>query len=217
MSVRNMFDKQLVVLNTQLVEMATLIESAITAATTALIERDTEQAQVAIAYEKEIDVREKKVESLCLKLLLQQQPVAKDLRQVSAALKMITDMERIGDQARDISEIFLNSKNNIQISANSDMQEMSKAAIIMVHKVVNAFVNTDLQVAKDVIAYDDVIDNLYQKTKDDLVEMIKKGGQDAEAAIDLLSIAKYFERIGDHATNIAEWVIYSITGEHTSN
>ncbi len=216
MSVRNMFDKQLIVLNTQLVEMATLLESAITAATSALVENDKEQAAIAIAYEKEIDVREKKVESLCLKLLLQQQPVAKDLRQVSAALKMITDMERIGDQARDISEIYLASPNEIQISANSDMQEMSKAAIYMVKKVVDAFVNTDLQTAKDVIAYDDTIDKLYQKTKDDLVEMIKKGGNGAEAAIDLLSIAKYFERIGDHATNIAEWVIYSITGEHTS-
>ncbi len=215
MSVRNNFERQLLTLNTKLVEMATLIENAIECATTALEIGDKQKAQDAINFEKEIDLREKEIQNLCLKLLLQQQPVAKDLRQISAALKMITDMERIGDQARDISEIFLSSENNIQIMSDGYIKNMSKATITMVHNVVDAFINKDLELAQSVLTYDDVMDDLYNKTKLHLVDLIKKHEYE-EATIDLLSIAKYFERIGDHATNIAEWVIYSITGEHNS-
>lgn len=194
--------------------MATLIENAIDCAATALIVSDKAKAQQAIEYDKDVDIIEKDIEGLCLKILLQQQPVAKDLRQVSAALKMITDMERIGDQARDISEILLTAPYAIQIEPAGKIAKMATATIKMVHDVVDSFVKTDMELAKKVIGYDDVIDELYMQTRQQLIEVIRSHDSNVNAAVDLLSIAKYFERIGDHATNIAEWVIFSITGQH---
>lgn len=211
---RSNFDKQLAVLKNQLSEMATLIENAIDCAVTALIAGDLTKADKAVEYHGEIDSMEKEIEALCLKILLQQQPVAKDLRVVSAALKMITDMERIGDQARDISEILIDAPHSIQINAAGHISDMATATIKMVHDVVDAFVKNDMDIAQKVIGYDDVIDEMYLKTRAELIETIRNDPENVNVAVDLLSIAKYFERIGDHATNIAEWVIFSITGFH---
>ena len=143
-----------------------------------------------------------------------QQPVAKDLRQVSAALKMITDMERIGDQARDISDILLLSEHGIKINPSGVISQMAKATIKMVHNVVDSFVRKDMELAQQVIEFDDVIDVLYSQAKEEIVDRIRREEEDVNVLVDLLSVAKYFERIGDHTTNIAEWVIFSITGVH---
>ncbi|MEG1894933.1 MAG: phosphate signaling complex protein PhoU [Oscillospiraceae bacterium] len=214
---RSNFDKQLVVLNSQLTDMAALAENAIDCAAEALILSDKEKARLAIEYDGEIDEIEKEIERLCLLILLQQQPVAKDLRQVSAALKMITDMERIGDQARDISEILLTSPQKIQITQEGNIAQMARATKKMIHDVVDSFVKADIQLAQQIIDFDDVIDNFYDNARRELIEEIQSGSERVEVAVDLLSISKYFERIGDHATNIAEWVIFSLTGVHKSN
>ena len=206
---RNRFDEQLESLNNSLIRMGALCESAIANATKALLEGDRTLAGRAIEADSEIDQAEREVESLCLKLLLQQQPVARDLRQISSALKMITDMERIGDQASDISDItmhirFENLRSKVHIS------DMAAAAIKMVTDSIDSFVKKDLELAKAVAAYDDVVDRLFIKVKDELLILIKDGDV---SCLDLLMIAKYLERIGDHAVNIAEWVQYSITGQ----
>ena len=156
---------------------------------------------------------EREIESICLKLLLQQQPVARDLRQISAALKMITDMERIGDQAEDIAEIitFLNGRTGEECH---DIRNMAEATIKMVTDSVNAYVQQDLSIAESVAAYDDVVDNCFDRVKSTLIQMIAENTADGEYALDLLMIAKYFERIGDHAVNIGEWVEFSVTGVH---
>ncbi|MEG1782369.1 MAG: phosphate signaling complex protein PhoU [Oscillospiraceae bacterium] len=211
---RSNFDKQLVILKNQLTEMATLIENSIDCAATALIIAGTEKAHKAIEYHSGIDEMEKSIEALCLQILLQQQPVAKDLRIVSAALKMITDMQRIGDQARDISEILLDAPHPIRIDAAGGISNMATATIKMVHDVVDAFVKNDMDIAKKVITYDDIIDDMYIKTRAELIEVIRADQENVNMAVDLLSIAKYFEKIGDHAVNIAQWVIFSITGLH---
>jgi phosphate transport system protein len=210
---RNKFDEQLELLNTQLIQMGSLCENAIENSARALIEGNQKYARFAIDGDEEIDRKEREIESLCLKLLLQQQPVARDLRQISSALKMITDMERIGDQAADISEITLLA--NIRASDNTlHIAEMSRATIKMVKESIDAYVRRDLELARAVIAYDDIVDNLFDKVKDDIIEMVGKCTDNGEFAIDILMIAKYFERIGDHATNIAEWVEFSLTGIH---
>ena len=157
---------------------------------------------------------ERDIESLCMKLLLQQQPVARDLRLISAALKMITDMERIGDHAGDISEMTLLMSDEPYIISPEEIQGMAKETTDMVIKSIDAFVKRDMELAKKVIAQDDVVDDLFMKVKQDLIQMINKSAENGEQAADILMVAKYFERIGDHATNIAEWVIYSITGSH---
>ena len=210
---RNKFDTQLENLNNSLISMGALCENAIASAVKALMNNDMSLADKAIAAEKEIDQKEKDIESLCLKLLLQQQPVAKDLRLISAALKMITDMERIGDQAADIAEIvtFTDLSNNINRVHISDM---AKATIKMVIDSIEAFVKRDLELAHDVIKSDDIVDELFTKIKTDIVSLISKDSDDGEQFVDIIMIAKYLERIGDHATNIAEWVVFSITGEH---
>lgn len=210
---RNKFDIQLEELNDDLIVMGALCENAIACAVKALKNNDIELAKEAIKVEKEIDQKEKDIESLCLKLLLQQQPVAKDLRLISSALKMITDMERIGDQAADIAEIFTyidlaESKNNIHIS------DMAEATIKMVTDSIDAFVKRDLDLANAVIKYDDIVDELFTKIKNDLIQLIACDTKYGEQALDILMIAKYLERIGDHAVNIAEWVVFSITGTH---
>lgn len=210
---RNKFEEQLVQLNDMLLEMGALIEKAITLAAQALKEQDAELAHKVIAYEIEIDQKEKDIESLCLKLLLQQQPVARDLRLISAALKMITDMERIGDQAADIAEITLMIGNAPYVKELEYIPEMALTTIKMVTESIDAFVKKDLRIAQSVIAHDDIVDRLFDAVKNDLIELIRGDIANKEQAIDLLMIAKYFERIGDHAVNIAEWVVFSITGQ----
>ncbi|MBM7686734.1 phosphate signaling complex protein PhoU [Defluviitalea raffinosedens] len=212
---RNKFDEQLELLKKQMIQMGALCEGAIANATKALIDGDIELAKKAIAADGNIDQKEKEIESLCLKLLLQQQPVARDLRQISSALKMITDMERIGDQAADISEITMLA--NIKAADNTNhIVDMAKATIKMVTDSIDAYVRQDLGLAKAVIDYDDVVDNLFNDVKADMIRLINEDTNNGEFAIDLMMIAKYFERIGDHATNIAEWVVFSITGKHIS-
>ena len=210
---RSKFDGQLRLLNRELMEMGALCENVIALSAKALLTGDTALARKVAPLDAEIDQKERNVEGLCLKLLLQQQPVARDLRQISAALKMITDMERIGDQAEDIAEIigFLDGRTGADCAY---IGEMADATIRMVTDSVDAFVKRDLALAKSVIEFDDVVDNLFTKVKASLIAMIREKPGDGEYALDLLMIAKYFERIGDHATNIAEWVEFSVTGIH---
>lgn len=210
---RSRFEEQLALLNKELIEMGALCEEVIALSSKALTAADKDLAKKVAPLDAEIDQKERNIESMCLKLLLQQQPVAKDLRQISAALKMITDMERIGDQAEDIAEIvcFLDGRS----SENDDlMREMARATIQMVTESVDAFVKHDIILAEKVIADDDTVDAFFDQVKNKLIEKIGKEPSDGEYALDLLMIAKYFERIGDHAVNIAEWVIFSVTGVH---
>lgn len=210
---RSRYDEQLSLLNRQLIEMGALCEEAIALAARALLLGDKDLAARVLPLENEINQKERDIESMCLKLLLQQQPVARDLRQVSAALKMITDMERIGDQALDIAEIIGFLKG--QPGTDCDyIAEMARSTIKMVTESVDAFVKRDTAVANAVITYDDVVDDLFDKVKASLIGMIAAKPEDGEYALDLLMIAKYFERIGDHAVNIAEWVVFSVMGVH---
>ena len=211
---RNRFDEQLSLLNRELMEMGTLIEQSIRSAAQALIERSITSADSAIAFDKQVDQKERDIESLCLKLLLQQQPVARDLRLISAALKMITDMERIGDQAADISGIVIYLSDEPLVKNPQHLTQMAEAAIRMVTGSLDAYVNKDLELAREVMLMDDVIDELFDTIKNELIELIRKDADNGSQAIDLMMIAKYFERIGDHAQNIAEWVEYAITGKH---
>lgn len=210
---RNRFDEQLALLNRELIEMGALCEEVIALAAKALVEGDKAMAKKVAPLDAEIDQKERTIESMCLKLLLQQQPVAKDLRQISAALKMITDMERIGDQAEDISEIitYMDRPGGEKSAA---LQEMARATIKMVTDSVDAFVKRDTILAEKVVADDDTVDECFNSVKRELIEKIAGAPEEGEYALDILMIAKYFERIGDHATNIAEWVIFSVTGEH---
>ena len=211
---RNRFDRQLHLLDEQLTHMGELCETAIAKATQALKDGSIEQAKVIIAEDEEIDQIEKDIERLCLKLLLQQQPVAKDLRRISAALKMITDMERIGDQTADIADIVIATKSTEEKNLK-DINRMAEATVKMVRDSVSAYVQKDLELARKVMAADDEVDDLFDLVKGDLVKFISDHkGSAGDEAIDLIMIAKYLERIGDHATNIAEWVEFSITGIH---
>ena len=211
---RNRFDMQLELLNEQLIHMGELCGVAIERATEALANGDLKQAEAVIKADEEIDQMEKDIEQLCLKLLLQQQPVARDLRQISAALKMITDMERIGDLAADIAEIIISEKWT-EKSELYDISIMSEAVSGMVRESVRAYVEKDLALAQLVMDADTEVDRMFDENKEHLVEFIaaKKGGH-GKKLIDLIMITKYLERIGDHATNIAEWVEFSITGIH---
>ena len=210
---RSRFDEQLTLLSRELIEMGALCEEVISMASRALMDGDATLARRVAPLDSEIDHKERSIESMCLKLLLQQQPVARDLRQISAALKMITDMERIGDQAEDISEIvqFLNGRT----VENADLlQEMSRAVIKMVTESVDAYVKYDIMLAEKVVKDDDIVDSCFTTVKRKLIDAIAANPSDGEYALDLMMIAKYFERIGDHAVNIAEWVIFSVTGVH---
>ena len=211
---RNRFDRQLKLLNDELIDMGTMIEQSIENALNALIAQDKKKAEEVIAFDAEIDRQEREIESLCMKLLLQQQPVARDLRLISAALKMITDMERIGDQASDIAELAIFMADKPYIKELKHISQMGKETMCMVVNSVDAFVEKNLEKAQQVLTHDDIVDTLFVEVKAELIELIHKDMENGEQATDLLMIAKYFERIGDHATNIAEWVIYSITGEH---
>lgn len=210
---RSRFDEQLGLLNKKMIEMGAQCEELIAFVAKALLNGDAESAKKAKLQGREIDQMEREIESICLKLLLQQQPVAKDLRVISAALKMITDMERIGDQAEDIAEIipFLNGKTGAEFD---DFKLMAQATCKMVTDSIDAYVRQDVKLAKSVLEHDDIVDDAFKKMKDTLIKMITDNNADGEYAIDLLMIAKYFERIGDHATNIAEWVEFSVTGVH---
>ncbi|MGI6530053.1 MAG: phosphate signaling complex protein PhoU [Clostridia bacterium] len=211
---RSRFDEQLDALNKELVEMGALIEKAIDIAVKALLEQNEELAKFAVLFDNEVDQKEKDIENMCLKLLLQQQPVAKDLRLISAALKMITDMERIGDQAADISEITLMMLDKPYIKKLEHIQQMAEATTKMVKESIDAFVKMDYDLAKSVVDFDDVVDDLFNVVKKEVVELIREDISNSEQSVNLLMIAKYFERIGDHATNIAEWVIFAIKGIH---
>lgn len=211
---RNRFDQELSALNNELIEMGALIERAIDDASRALLEKDPALARQAIGQGARVDEKEKQIERRCLRLLLQQQPVAADLRMISTALKMITDMERIGDQAEDISEIALRLIDDGCAGSLEHIPQMAWATVRMVTGAVDAFVARDLDRARAVVACDDIVDDLFNQVRDDIVRLIREDGANGEQAIDLIMVAKYFERIGDHATNIAEWVVFSITGEH---
>ena len=211
---RNRFDRELIHLNDEMIEMGSLIEKAMEMAISALVNQNVELAKQTIEMDAEIDEKEREIEHLCLKLLLQQQPVAKDLRVISSALKMITDMERIGDQASDISEITIQLAKQKYIKELKRIQDMAKEASLMLVKSIEAFVNKDIVLAGEVIGKDDIVDDLFMQVKEELIQLISENRDNGEQATDFLMIAKYLERIGDHATNIAEWVIFSITGEH---
>ena len=210
---RSRFDEQLTRLNRELIEMGALCEEAISLASRALLGEDRAARGKVAPVDSEIDQKERDIETLCLKLLLQQQPVARDLRLISAALKMITDMERIGDQAADIAEIigFLEGKRG---ELCEPIGRMAEATIQMVTQSVDAFVRRDLELANAVVAHDDVVDDLFDQVKTTLISRLSTHPDEGEYGLDLLMIAKYFERIGDHAVNIAEWVMFSVTGVH---
>ena len=208
---KNRFDEQVDTLNAQMIEMGALIETTIEGACEALQTADLPKARAIIEADSIVDRKEREIESLCLRMLLTRQPVAGDLRVVSSALKMITDMERIGDQAADISEIVT------MMDYSAAMQPehfgaMSRAAIDMVHRAIDAYVRRDVALAQEVIASDDTVDGLFTHVKQELIDLLGADASRGGEALDLLMIAKYFERIGDHATNIAEWVEYSVTG-----
>ncbi len=210
---RSRFDEQLELLNRKMTEMGAECESIIALSVKALLDGNISDAAKAKENGSKIDQMEREIESVCLKLLLQQQPVAKDLRVISAALKMVTDMERIGDQAEDIAEIitFLNGRTGDECR---DIRVMAEATIKMVTDSIDAYVSGDLTLARSVVDYDDVVDDAFLRVKQTLISMITGNPSDGEYAIDLLMIAKYFERIGDHAVNIAQWVAFSVTGVH---
>ena len=212
---RTRFDEQLELLHRELIEMGALCEEAIARVSRALTEGNAALCSSVPAIDAQIDEKERTIESMCLRLLLQQQPVAKDLRQISAALKMITDMERIGDQAEDIAEIivFLGGRcDSDEIGAL--LREMALAAIKMVTESVDAYVKHDTMLAEKVIAEDDIVDGWFDRVKHTLIRRMTTDPGEGERAVDLLMIAKYFERIGDHAVNVAQWVIFSVTGTH---
>ena len=216
---RNRFGEQLERLHVEMIQMGALCEDAISAAAQALMKGDEDLARAAGEAEgeiTEIDQKERTIESLCLKLLLQQQPVARDLREISSALKMISDLERIGDQAADIAELtrFVRLPDG---PGRQRIEEMSKAVIRMVTDSVDSFVKRDLELAREVCREDDQVDDLFNQVKKELIGLIAADADSGELWLDLIMVAKYLERIGDHATNVAEWVEYSITGNHPSN
>ena len=210
---RDFFQEQLNELNRELTRMGAACEEIIALASHALTDWDEELVRKVNTIGTQIDESERTIESICLKLLLRQQPVARDLRQISAAMKMITDMERIGDQAEDIAEIipFLGGRTGAELA---DFKRMADATCKMVTESIDAYVKQDLELAQMVIEHDDVVDGCFLRLKESLINMLSENKADGEYAIDLLMIAKYFERIGDHATNIAEWVEFSVTGNH---
>lgn len=210
---RTKFDEQLATLNRSLIQMGSICEKAIVLTSKALISGKIDPVHEVEALSGELDQMERSVEALCLKMLLQQQPVAGDLRHISAALKMITDMERIGDQAEDIGEIVTVMNHDMRYDFTL-IDEMAKAAIRMVTGSVDAFVQQDVEQAKRVVESDDIVDDYFLKVKSSLIKMITGNPEDGQDALDLLMIAKYFERMADHAVNIAQWVVFSVTGLH---
>ena len=208
---RSRFDEQLELLHKELITMGALCENAIAMSAKAVVNADSSLAKPVPPISSQIEEMEREIETLCLKLLLQQQPVATDLRKISSALKMITDMERIGRQSADIADII--QMGNMAMGEHTKLiHDMAKAVIKMVTDSIDAFVKKDISLAEAVINYDDVVDDCFTRMKRLLIDQFSKPGADGEETIDLLMIAKYFERIGDHAVNIAKWVLFSITG-----
>lgn len=211
---RDKYEEQLLMLNTELMRMGALCEEAISCAVRSLTENDGTMKQRVSETEKQIDHKERDIESLCMKLLIHQQPVATDFRMITSALKMISDMERIGDQAEDISEIA-EYISGIDLKSKDTLNEMAKTAVDMVMKSIESYIEQSTKIAYEVIKEDDVMDELFMNAKKQLIcEIQSSSSGNAEALVDILMIAKYFERIGDHAENIAEWVVYSLTGKH---
>ena len=212
---RSKFDEQLALLNRDLTKMGSLCEEALALAAKALANADGQTAAKIAPIDSEIDQMERTIESLCLKLLLQQQPVARDLRQISAALKMITDMERIGDQTSDIAEIIISSKWEKMDENLDKLTAMATGVSKMVRNSVTAYVEKDLELARTVMNDDDEIDDYFDEIRDQIIQLIREAdGRDGRKLFDLIMVTKYLERIGDHATNIAEWVEFAITGVH---
>lgn len=210
---REKFNEQLQLLHEKLIEMGALCEDAISAAAESLLQQQPQLAEAAIAAERELDRAERELESMCLRLLLQQQPVARDLREISSALKMISDLERIGDQAADIAELapYVQSSDE---TGRGPIGDMARAVCRMVTDSVDSFVKRDLELARRVMAADDEVDALFAKVRQDLIQLLTEDPGKGELGLDLMMVAKYLERIGDHATNVAEWVEYSLTGQH---
>jgi phosphate transport system protein len=213
---RKAYDNQLDILHERLIRMGALCEDAIACAAKALLDGDDGLSEATREKEEEIDIAEREIEQLCMRLLLHQQPMASDLRHITAAQKMITDMERIGDQAADIAELSVFMKGS---SVNSDVHiaDMARVVSKMVTESIDAFVSKDYDKARAVIAEDDIADDLFSRIKTELIDQLRSNKSAAEDCLDLLMIAKYFERIGDHAVNIAEWVIYYLTGIYKEN
>lgn len=214
MSIRKLFESELAELKTELVEMCRLTETMIEIAITALLKRDRELGKSVGAMDKRVDEYEMDIEKRCMRILLKQQPVAKDFREVSTALKMITDIERFGDQASDIGELVATIPGEKYIKKLTHIKAMGELAVKMVRESVNSFIRNDEALADEVIALDDEMDTLFLTVKNDLIELIRKDGNNGDQAIELMMVAKYLERIGDHAVNVAEWTKYNETGVH---
>ena len=209
---REHFEEELSKLSNALVEMGALCEDAISCAVKYLLKNDAQMKENAAEAEKQIDQKEREIETMCMRLLIQQQPVATDFRMITSALKMISDMERIGDQALDIAEIAEYVTDDIKSKIN--IKEMAETTVKMVMNSVDSYVRKDIDIANSVIVLDDTVDALFGKAKSELINVIRTENENAEGLLDLLMVAKYFERIGDHAENIAEWVIFAVTGNH---
>ena len=207
---RSRFDEQLRELNKEMIDMGRMIVHSIAMAIEALTDKDDILAKRIMEGDDQVDHAQKKIENICFNLLIQQQPVARDLRTVTAAMKMVTDMERIGDHAADISEMTILMGKESPIDKFQHINKMASETVIMLNHSIEAYVERDKEKAKEVIEHDDVVDQLFDEVKKDIINLIQKDSGDGEEALDLLMVAKYFERIGDHATNIAEWVIYSL-------
>ena len=214
---RTKFDEQLRQLGMEMTHMGNLIEKNIQDAVQALLSQDTETARRIMAEDELVDQEQKKIENICFQLLIQQQPVARDLRTITAALKMVTDMERIGDHAADISELTIAMAAVPYPLRGENIRKMAGETIVMLLDAVNSYVNKDIEKAHSVIAHDDIVDNYFVKVKADLIEVIRENPEYGEHAADLLLVNKYLERIGDHATNIAEWVIFVLNGNGEAN
>lgn len=207
---RSKFDEQLKILNQEMMHLGTMIEDSIQKAIEALITQNVDLAKKIMDSDSEVDREQKKIENICFNLLMQQQPVAKDLRVISAAMKMVTDMERIGDHAADISEITIMMADQTYAQNLDDIKKMASETVLMLIRSIEAYVEKDMNKAQNVIAHDDIVDELFDKNKADIIDLIRHDPENGEQAADLLMVAKYFERIGDHATNIAEWVIFAL-------
>ena len=207
---RSRFDEQLRELNKEMIDMGRMIVQSIAMAIEALTDKDDILAKRIMERDDQVDHAQKKIENICFNLLIQQQPVARDLRTVTAAMKMVTDMERIGDHAADISEMTILMGKESPIDKFQHINKMASETVIMLNHSIEAYVERNKEKAKEVIEHDNVVDQLFDEVKKDIINLIQKDSGDGEEALDLLMVAKYFERIGDHATNIAEWVIYSL-------
>lgn len=214
MSIRKVFEEELAELKTELVEMCYLTEQMIGDAITALVNRDRELGKSIGDMDKRVDEYEMAIEKKCMRILLKQQPVAKDFRVVSTALKMITDIERFGDQAADIGDLVSTMPGETYIKKLTHITAMGDLALKMVRDSVNSFINNDEPLADEVIRLDDEMDELFLTVKNDLIELIKVDANNGDQAIELMMVAKYLERIGDHAVNVAEWTKYNETGVH---